>query len=134
MGRQARRRLLRRDGLTVPLVRARAQALPFRADCFDSAVATFPTEYIMARDTLRGVARVLKPQGRLVVAAGAILNGRDPLSRFIWWLYRITGQGDLLVDRAREILARAGFSARVTWEEARRSQVLLVTAEKDQAG
>jgi ubiquinone/menaquinone biosynthesis C-methylase UbiE len=130
MGRQARRRLLRRDGLTVPLVRARAQALPFRADCFDSAVATFPTEYIMARDTLRGVARVLKPQGRLVVAAGAILNGRDPLSRFIWWLYRITGQGDLLVDRAREILARAGFSARVTWEEARRSQVLLVTAEK----
>jgi ubiquinone/menaquinone biosynthesis C-methylase UbiE len=127
---QARRRLLKSDGLTVPLVRAHAQALPFRDGCFDSTVATFPSEYIMARETLRGVARVLKPKGRLVIAAGAILSGRDPLSRFIWWLYRITGQGNLLIDRSKAVLARAGFAARMLWEEARCSRVLLVIAEK----
>ena len=132
MSRQAKRRLLKSGAPTIPLVRARAQALPFRDGCFDSAVATFPTEYIMARETLRGVARVLKPEGRLVIAAGAILSGRDPLSRFIWWLYRITGQGELIIDRSKAILARAGFSARAIWEEARHSQVLLVTAEKNQ--
>jgi ubiquinone/menaquinone biosynthesis C-methylase UbiE len=133
MSRQARRRLLKSDGLTIPLVRARAQALPFRDGCFDSTVATFPSEYIMARETLRGVARVLKPEGRLVVAGGVFLSGWDPLSRFIWWLYRITGQGDVLVDRAKTMLARTGFSAHITWEEAKyNSRVLLVTAEKGQ--
>jgi ubiquinone/menaquinone biosynthesis C-methylase UbiE len=134
MSRQARRRLVKSDGLAVPLVRARAQALPFRDGCFDSTVATFPSEYILDRETLRGVARVLKPEGRLVIALGAILSGRDPLSRFIWWLYRITGQGEMFIDRGKAILARAGFSARVTWKEARHSRVLLVIAEKGHAG
>ncbi|MBN1811224.1 MAG: class I SAM-dependent methyltransferase [Anaerolineae bacterium] len=130
MGRLARRRLSKNDGLAVPLVRARAQALPFRDGCFDSTVATFPAEFIMARDTLREVARVLAPGGRWVIVPGAVLSGRDPLSRFIWWLYQITGQGDVLLGRGRALLERAGFSVNATWEEAKRSQVLVVTAEK----
>jgi ubiquinone/menaquinone biosynthesis C-methylase UbiE len=133
MSRQARRRLAESDGLTVPLVRARAQALPFRDSCFDSTVATFPSEYILDQATLRGVARVLRPEGQLVVAGGIFLSGWDPLSRFIWWLYQITGQGDMPVDQAKTMLARAGFSMRITWEEAKyNSRVLLVIAEKDQ--
>jgi ubiquinone/menaquinone biosynthesis C-methylase UbiE len=130
MSRLARRRLTKDGSLTVPLVRARAQALPFRDGCFDSAVATFPAEFIMARDTLREAARVLAPGGRWVIVPGATLSGRDPLSRFIWWLYRITGQGDVLIGRGKALLERAGFSVGVTREEARRSQVLVVTADK----
>jgi ubiquinone/menaquinone biosynthesis C-methylase UbiE len=130
MSRLARRRLSKDAGLAVPLVRARAQALPFRDGCYDSAVATFPAEFIMARDTLREVARVLAPGGCWVIVPGAILSGRDPLSRFIWWLYRITGQGDLLIDRGKALLERAGFCVNATWEEAKHSQVLVVTAEK----
>jgi ubiquinone/menaquinone biosynthesis C-methylase UbiE len=130
MSRLARRRLSKDAGLAVPLVRARAQALPFRDGCYDSAVATFPAEFIMARDTLREVARVLAPGGRWVIVPGAVLSGRDPLSRFIWWLYRITGQGDLLIDRGKALLERAGFCVNATWEEAKHSQVLVVTAEK----
>jgi ubiquinone/menaquinone biosynthesis C-methylase UbiE len=133
MSRLARRRLSKRD-LAVPLVRARAQTLPFRDGCFESAVATFPAEFILAQATLRETARVLEPNGRLVVAAGSLLSGRDPLSRFIWWLYRITGQGELLPDRGKALLARAGLCARITWEEARHSRVLLVTAEKNHVG
>lgn len=130
MGHQARRRLSKAGDLAVPLVRARAQALPFHDGCFDSAVATFPTEFIMARDTLQEVARILAPGGRWVIVPGAILSGRDLISRFIWWLYRITGQGELLIDRGKALLERAGFSVNTTWKEARRSRVLVVTADK----
>jgi ubiquinone/menaquinone biosynthesis C-methylase UbiE len=130
MGRLARRRLSQDGGLAAPLVRGRAQALPFRDGCFDSTVTTFPAEFILVPDTLREVARVLSPNGRWVVVAGAVLSGRDPLSRFIWWLYRITGQGDLMVDRAERVLERAGFSADVAWEEAWRSRVLVFTADR----
>jgi ubiquinone/menaquinone biosynthesis C-methylase UbiE len=91
MGRLARRRL-GKGGLDVPQVRARAQALPFCDGCFDSAVATFPTEFILAPATLQEVARVLGTDGRLVIGAWARLSGRSIPARFIRWLYRITGQ------------------------------------------
>jgi ubiquinone/menaquinone biosynthesis C-methylase UbiE len=130
MSRMARRRLSKDGSLTVPLVHARAQAIPFRTGCFDSAVATFPAEFIMARDTLQEVARVLATDGRWVIVPGATLSGRDPISRFIWWLYRITGQGDVLIGRGKALLERAGFSVNATWEEAKHSRVLVVTADK----
>ena len=145
MGYQAKRRL-ERDGLDVPLVRARAQALPFCAGCFDSAVATFPTEFILAPATLREAARVLRspeltegraegraegrPAGRLVVVAWARLGRRDPLSRFIGWLYRATGQGEPPPGLGEAAAARAGFVPRTVRERVGRSEVMLVVAQK----
>lgn len=86
------RRKLRRQGLDVPLCRGRAQALPFADGIFDAVVSTFPAGFIIHPTTLREVARVLRPDGRAVIVAEARLEGRDPPSRFIEWLYAITGQ------------------------------------------
>jgi ubiquinone/menaquinone biosynthesis C-methylase UbiE len=129
MGRLARRRL-RRAGLAVPLIRARAQVLPFRDACFDSAVATFPTEFIVDAGTWRETARVLRPGGRLVVAAWARLSERDPLSRFIGWLYQVTGQGKPLPGGGEAMIATAGFAPRTVWQRVGRSEVMLVVADK----
>jgi ubiquinone/menaquinone biosynthesis C-methylase UbiE len=126
------RRQLRKAGLTVPLVRARAQALPFQDGCFDSAVATFPAEFIVAQATLRETARVLEPDGKLVVALGALPGRRGPIPSFIRWLYRITEQRDMLPKGGEALLRRAGFSPRVQWETVGQSRVLLVTSEKGQ--
>ncbi len=57
--------------------RARTQAIPFPSDCFDSVVSTFPSEYIADRETLREIARVLRPGGRLVVVPGGWLMPKD---------------------------------------------------------
>ena len=130
MGRLARRRLSEENGLAVPLVRARAQALPFRDGCFDSVVSTFPAEFILARATLQEAARVLGQDGRMVIAAIVILKGRDLLSRFVRWLYQITGQGEFLPRESEERMARAGFAPRVVWETVGQSQVMLVVADK----
>jgi ubiquinone/menaquinone biosynthesis C-methylase UbiE len=129
MGRLARRRLLRR-GLTVPLVRARAQALPFREGCFAGAVSTFPAEFILDPATLREVARVLRPAGRLIVVVWARLDERGLLSRFIGWLYRITGQGEPSLRDGEMAAMQAGLVPRIEWARVGSSEVMLIVAQK----
>lgn len=134
MGRLARRRLRRavRPGSrqAVPLVQARAQVFPLCDGCVDSVVVTFPTEFILEPTTLREVARVLRSGGRLVVVAWARLGERDPLSKFIGWLYRVTGQGEPPPGLGKTALVGAGFVPRTVWERVGRSKVMLVVADK----
>ncbi len=115
MGRLARRRLLQR-GLPLRLVRGRAQALPFPDGAFANVIATFPTDFILAPQTLEAIIRVLQPGGRLVIVAMGTLRGPGLLRRFVEWLYRITGQREISRPGPLERLAAAGFDAR--WEEA----------------
>ena len=49
------------------------RALPFDDASFDAVVSTFPTDYIADPRSLREIARVLRPGGRLVVVLGATL-------------------------------------------------------------
>lgn len=158
MGRLARRRL-RRNGIAAPLVRARAQALPFRDRCFDGAVAAFPTEFILDPGTLRETARVLRGAirsldppgamsrsdsaegscrdtvngpcgGRLVVVGWIRLSKRDVLSRFIAWLFRVTGQGEPIPGGDSTAVVERWFAPKVVWERVGSTQVMLVLAEK----
>lgn len=128
MGRLARRRL-RRARLALPLVRGPAQTLPFAAHTFDSVVATFPSSYIVDPASLAEVARVLSPGGRLIVVAGARLSGRDAVSRFIEWLYSITGQREAAGSWEAPFVA-AGLAVRQVQIEMQRSHVLLLIAER----
>lgn len=130
MGKQAARRV---RGLDIPLVRCRAQALPFRSGCFDSAVAAFPTNYIVDPLTVQEAARVTNREGRLVIVAGAQLAGRQPGARFIDGLYRITGQSDAVPDGRESIFQHAGMPARIEKEPVGASTVMLVIADKHQA-
>lgn len=129
MGRLAKRRL-GKEGLAVPLVRARAQSLPFRDGCFDSAVSTFPTEFILDPATLREVARVTGPAGRLVVGACVRLGERDPIFRFLRSLYRLTGQAEPLPAGSEAVLSDAGFAPHTMWERVGLNEVMLVVADK----
>lgn len=135
MGRLARRRLAR-GGASVPLVRGRAEALPFAAEAFDAVLATFPAEFIAAPETLRSVRRMLQPGGRFVLVPVARLTGSDPLSRALEWLYAVTGQRLPPEAEPRalvpltEPLAAAGYAVRVEEIDAPCSRVTVVIAEK----
>lgn len=96
MGRIAMRKL-RRAGLTPTLVRASALSLPGARASFDGVVCTFPSDFLMQPDTLREIARVLKPGAPYaIVVHGVLLRG--------WWrpfldlLFQLTGQGGIRQD------------------------------------
>ncbi len=126
---QAQHRI-RRAGLSVPQVRCSVDALPFRSGTFDSAVATFPTEYIAQPRTLAEVARVTTAQGRLIVVMGAQFGQHTPSTRFVDWLYRITGQREPSVEAEPDLFEQLHLSARVETEVVGNSTVTIVVAEK----
>jgi SAM-dependent methyltransferase len=74
MLRQAALKARRRGLPPSRMCRARAQALPLPSGYFDSVVSTFPSEYIVDPTTVRELARVLRPGGRLVVVPGGWLT------------------------------------------------------------
>lgn len=129
MSRMASRRL-RKAGLNIPLVRCRAQALPFRAGSFDDTVATFPTEYIVDPLTLFEAARVTGPTGRLVIVAAANLSGRGPLPWLIDRLYEITGQRDPMPRGDEAVFGQMRWRVRTERARVGNSSVFLAIAEK----
>ncbi len=128
MGRQAARRL-RRAGLNAPLVRCRAQVLPFQSQSFDEVVATFPTDDILELNTLREVARLIPRGGRMVMVAGAQAKGSEAEPHFVAWLKRLIGEGGDLSVRMESAFYRAGLRARVEYHSVEGNPVILVIAE-----
>lgn len=137
MGRLARRRLLT-AGQRPPLVQADVCCLPFSA-VFDSVLATFPTNYIIQPETLAAVRRLLREGGRLVIVPAATLTNTNPLTRFIGWLYQITGQRavpdvdspPVVSNEAyfEAVLRQAGFVPRVHTVRRPHSIVTVIVAE-----
>lgn len=128
MGRMARVR-------APALVRARAEALPFPAGAFDSVLSTFPTVYIAEPATLAGVARVLRPGGRLVVVPEAMLSGGGAAGRLIDWLYVLTGQRSAggetsWITILQERMSAAGFETAAHTVVLPASRVTVVVGEK----
>lgn len=131
MARLAARRL-RRAGVEVPLVRCRAQMLPFHAKSFDEAVATFPTDDILKWETLREVARVIPQGGRLIMVVGAQRQGSQPNPHFIDWLNGLIGQSVNGAERTASIFCRAGLRPRIEYQSVGNNLVILLIAEKRQ--
>jgi ubiquinone/menaquinone biosynthesis C-methylase UbiE len=114
---------------SVPLVRGRAQAMPFAAASFDSVLCTFPAPFIALPATLREVARVLPPGGRAVLVPMSHLDGEGLWSAFLEWLYRITGQRGPLPDLGPELEA-LGLTCRAEWKPVGRSSACVIVCEK----
>jgi len=128
MGVLARNRL-RARGMQLPVIRGRAQHLPFLSSSFDTVIATFPTDFIFDPLTLSEVARVLAPGGSLVAVLSAVLVRSDPISRIIEWAYRITGQREPRTQtQIAPAFLRAGLIASQLEVEKQKSHVTVLVA------
>jgi ubiquinone/menaquinone biosynthesis C-methylase UbiE len=133
---QIARRRLRQAGYRPLLLRADGRCLPLAAATFDSIVATFPTNYIIEPETLAAVHRLLKAGGRFVIVPTAMLSNPGPLTRFIEWLYTITGQSatssvsSSIPDPFANALQQAAFSPTTHTISLARSSVTIIVADK----
>jgi ubiquinone/menaquinone biosynthesis C-methylase UbiE len=134
MSRQAYRRI-QIQGLQSYLARAAAQSLPFPTGCFNQVVATFPSEYILAQDTLLEIHRVLAGGGELIILPLAWINGNRWYERLAAWLFRVTGEAPAIEtirnsDRFRQAFEEAGFHSRSEFVDLPGSTLMLVRATK----
>lgn len=129
-------RTLRRANVYAPIVRARAQALPFCDDSFDCSVATFPTEFILDHKTLQEVARVVceppRQHGRgswqLVIVGWVRFSASRLTSRFLDWLYTVTGQKEPAPGFGQDALARVGFESQIVASRVGYDDVMVMLA------
>jgi len=132
MGHIASGKLIR-AGRRPRLVRGRAQTLPFRAAAFSSVISTFPTDFIIASETLREVARVLQPGGRFVIVPVSRFTGGGLLARLIDALYTITGQRAASGEQRSawiSLFEPYGFDVRLVEAACPNSVVTVIVAQK----
>lgn len=131
MGRIARNKL-RTQGVTIPLIRGRVQALPVASGTFANLISTFPAEFIVDPQALTEFYRVLAPGGVLVIIPAAHITGPAWPDRLAHWLFGVTGQAaePQGLGRLTDRLAHAGFAARLEHVRLPRSVVLVVVAAK----
>lgn len=131
-------RQLRRQNVDLRLNRAKAQALPFPSNYFANVVATFPTDYMLASDTLAEIYRVLRsPQadavgGQLIIVAEGILRGPWPIRPVIDWLYEITNQRDLPPTKPLQLFTAHHLKARMELVEHHGARARVYIATKDE--
>jgi ubiquinone/menaquinone biosynthesis C-methylase UbiE len=124
------RRRRERHNARFGLVEGRAQQLPFKDECFAAVVATFPTEFILAPETLREVSRALQAGGELIVIGLIHITGRSIPDRIASWLYRFTGQSGEPDPAWTTPLREAGFNVQLETIRQPRAEVLRLRAVK----
>jgi ubiquinone/menaquinone biosynthesis C-methylase UbiE len=126
MGNLAKRNI----GKPHKLTRGLAQYLPFANDSFDCIVSTFPTEYIFNAQTISEIRRCLSDGGRLIVLPVAW-----PKSRFLNWLYQVTGEipadGQASIqEKMMEPFIKSGFKTKIEIVELQSSSLMIIVANK----
>ena len=123
-------RRLKQAGRDFSVVQAQAQALPFPERAFATLLSTFPTEFILDRESLFEARRTLQSEGQYRVVPMAEILGTGFLDRAAAWLFRMTGQYADLPPSWSQPIAEAGFHVRRDDVLLNRARVIRLVASR----
>ena len=121
------------------LVNGFAPNLPFRSESFPRIAATFPSEYIMERQTILELWRVLSPGGRVVIIPTAWITGESLFHRLAAKLFQITHQSpseqliEVTIAHFSNTWRAEGFVVQGSIIDLPKSKVMCIVAEKPQS-
>ena len=119
---------LETSAVSMSLIRARAQALPFGEGHFQSAVVSFPSRFILAQTAQEEIARVLAPGGRFVLVDGGRFSTRDLWARLLNRAFDLTSSGG--ARPGPDWLKGLGFSVAHRTVALQKSTVAIYTGTK----
>jgi len=124
-------RKIKKTGLHVFRVRARAEAVPLAGDAFQNVILTFPSNYILSNGTLREIWRVLQPDGRVVIV-GFGVRFSSLVKRILtgWFLYN---GSKLFIDNFIKKVKSEGFTPRLFEYETKDYVMPVLILEKNHA-
>jgi ubiquinone/menaquinone biosynthesis C-methylase UbiE len=123
-------RNLRKNNLSVRLVQAKAQVIPFPEAFFDEVISTFPSEYVREPSTAQEILRILRPGGKLIILVQAQIYATNWIRTAAAWLFRITGQTTTWHEFFLNPYRDAGFTTTFTEKECQNSKLFLLIAVK----
>ncbi len=118
------------SGIRAPLIRARAQALPFSNGAFDSIVMTFPPGFVYDPAAFAEFRRVLDLRGHLIWVDGARFVQPGLWERLANRWLDFAGSEAEYEHLMRQELERAGFDVQVEWVADEASVVAVATATR----
>ena len=131
------RRRLSRQGSHFRLVRALAQQLPYPTVKFERVVATFPSEFAIAPETLSEVHRVLTDGGKFIILPYAWITAKSLPHRLARALFRVTQEAPSretfstgFSSEFEKRLVAAGFEASTEFIPTRQSEVMIIVSAK----
>jgi ubiquinone/menaquinone biosynthesis C-methylase UbiE len=109
------------------LLLADATALPLKAGQVDWVVSTFPSAYIVAPATGKELARVLRPEGGIVVVLAGVLQPDGPLGWLLDQLHRLVVGSQ---EQLPSLPAPPGFSWQPRWVASPRGRALVLVGRR----
>ena len=104
-------RKLNRYGFSVWRVQSQSEAIPFTENTFNNIIVTFPSNYIARPETLRAFFRILKGEGRVIVAGLSVKFTARLKHRLTAWF--LDDSGKYFISHLADEAEKAGFQAAV---------------------
>ena len=122
------KRRFRREGISVKIVRAKADDIPFPNAYFSTILATFPSNYIFREGTLREIKRVLAVDGHVVLVGFGVVF-KSGFKRWLtgWFLNRELAA---FLDYFSSIAQGLGFSSDLIYHQGDIYTLPIVILEK----
>lgn len=104
-------RRMKREGISLLILQATAQAIPFPGHSLNNILSTFPSGYIYDDDSLKEIERVLAVGGRVLITGFGVRFNSGLKNWLTGWF--LNGGSEIFITRFYQKVVESGFKPTV---------------------